>query len=179
MSGLRPARLRFAERPRRAFRATPRRPLMLAPGAMFDPGVIRLSTPDRRRPFLLMRDEADQMPGATLGRSSSACARGHPIAACRSRTMTGRRPPTIRGQTVDHSLAVLSLYARFSMRPLAYSQAADRVPGVHVFGPRASERIRICRVQPVPTGTSVTLTVAGGTVAPGRSPQRSGPSFQV
>jgi len=163
MSGLRPARLRFAERPRRAFRATPRRPLMLAPGAMFDPGVIRLSTPDRRRPFLLMRDEADQMPGATLGRSSSACARGHPIAACRSRTMTGRRPPTIRGQTVAHSLAVLSLYARFSTRPFAYPQARrakiDRVLGIQVFGLRASELIvditRTRRVHPVPTSTSL------------------------
>ena len=93
--------------------------------------------------------------------------------------MTGRRPRTIREQTVDHSLAVLFLYARFSMRPLAYPQGADRVPGIRVFGPRASELIRICRVHPVPTGTSGTLTVAAGTVAPGRSPQRSGPSFQV
>jgi len=58
MSGLRPARLRSAERPRRAFRATPHRSLALPPGAMFDPVVVRLSAPDRRRPLLLVRDEA-------------------------------------------------------------------------------------------------------------------------
>ena len=99
------------------------------------------------------------------------CARSPPIAACRSRTMTGRRPRTIREQTVDRSLAVLSLYASLSMRPLAYPQPADRVLGIHVFGPRASELIieppaaialslssedivPISRVQQVPTGSS-------------------------
>jgi hypothetical protein len=112
--------------------------------------------------------------------------------------MTRRPPRTIREQTVDRSPAVLSLYASLSMRPLAYPQATDRVLGIHVLGPRASELI----VEP-PAAIALslssediaphlprspdpdrhlsdgTLTVAGGTVAPARSPQRSGPSLQV
>jgi hypothetical protein len=113
--------------------------------------------------------------------------------------MTGRRPRTIREQTVDRSLAVLSLYASLSMRPLAHPQAAaNRTLGIHVFGPRASALIverpaaialslssediaphLSCSPGPDRHLSDGTLTVASGTVAPGRSPQRSGPSLQV
>jgi hypothetical protein len=83
--------------------------------------------------------------------------------ACTSHSMTGSRPRTIRAQIVDRSLATLSLYARFSTRPLAYPQARrgkiDRVLGIQVFGLRASELIvditRTRRVHPVPTSTSL------------------------
>lgn len=81
----------------------------------------------------------------------------------------------IREQTVDRSLAVSSMYASFSMPPLAYPQAwrgkFDRVFGIHIFGLRASNPIveppaamasslssgdivRTCRVHTVRTGTS-------------------------
>jgi hypothetical protein len=81
----------------------------------------------------------------------------------------------IRAQTFDRSLAVLSLYASFSTRPLAYPHARrgkfDRVLGIHVFGLRASNPIveppaamasslssedivRTCHVHAVRTGTS-------------------------
>ena len=141
---------------------------------MVDPVMDPLSAPDRRRPLLLALDEA--MPSATLGtgRRVLEATRLRTRPACRLHSMTGSRMRFIREQTVDRSLAVLSLYASFSMRPLAYPQARgkfDRVLGIHVFGLRASELIvepsaamalslsrediaRTCRVHPVPTGTS-------------------------
>jgi hypothetical protein len=142
---------------------------------MVDPVMDPLSAPDRRRPLLLALDEA--MPGATLGtaRRVLEATRLRTRPACRLHSITGSRMRFSREQTVDRSLAVLSLYASFSMRPLAYPQARrgkfDRVLGIHVFGLRASNPIvespaatasslssedivRTCRVHAVRTGTS-------------------------
>ena len=168
--------IRRASAPRLSSSA--RRPLALPAGAMFDPVVDRLSAPDRRRPLLLLLDEAISclvLRSGGAGRRVLEATRLRTRPACRSRTMTGRRPRTIREQTVDRSLAVLSLYASFSMRPLGYPQAprgkTGRELGIHVFGPRASELIadasaamalgassediaRTCRPHRVPAGAS-------------------------
>jgi len=168
--------IRRASAPR--FSSSARRPLALPPGAMFDPVVDRLSTSDHRRPLLLALDEAISclvLRSGGAGRRVLESTRLRTRPACRSRTMTGRRPRTIREQTVDRSPAVLSLYASFSMRPLAYPQVqrgkADRELGIYVFGPRANELIaeasaaialsassedvgRTCRAHPVLAGTS-------------------------
>jgi hypothetical protein len=167
MTDARPRR-RSAARPRRAFRA----PHVARSHCRRGRSLILSWTGFR----LLALDKAIS-PGATLGRSWSACARSHPVTYSAGLQVTHHDGASAANYSrADRgSLAVLSLHASFSMRPLAYPQArrgkTDRQLGIYVFGPRASELIaeasaamalslssedivRTCRVHPVPTGTS-------------------------